>query len=560
MSANKFEIQSIFVGVDRLSRPVGKMGASIERFQTRASGSFGKLSNGFNVVGAAAKAATVSIAAIGGAATFALIDAAKTGAQFEQSLTNATAKFPGQIKRGTAAFRELSDAAKETGRSTEFTASQSAEALNFLAAAGFNANQAISSLPGVVDLATASNTDLAFASDVATDSLSAFGLMSEDSGKLTKNLTRINDVFAKTVTTSNTTMETLFETIKQGGPTMRAAGADVETFGALTGVMGNASIKGSQAGTTLKNMFVRLAKPVGEAEVLLRRLGVTTKDSKGDMRDMFDIVEDLNKGLSGKGTADKLAVIETIFGKIALSGVNVVLAEGADGLRKYREELRNADGESNRMATTMRDTVTGSFKTFASAVEGVKVELFDLNRGELKKFIDDGATWVRENQPAIIAGFKDFITVLRATAKAIGAVVSGYQSLMRVSRQSDIVQGLGNAAEIGGRIIPEALAGAIKGDFSERMGGLFKGNPLLGAGEADNRVRMEESPEISNGVVFEPMTLDGDPAFTGAGTTTTSREEKTTTTRVIVEPAAGTKATVEGEATDNVQLAPTGGL
>ena len=127
MPVNKFEVESIFTGVDRLSKPLGKMGRSVNQFQSRASKSLGSARQSFNSVGAAATGAVAAIGAMGVAAGAVLINAGKVGADFEQSITNAAAKFPGQIRRGTDAFRELEEAAKKTGRSTEFTASQSAE-------------------------------------------------------------------------------------------------------------------------------------------------------------------------------------------------------------------------------------------------------------------------------------------------------------------------------------------------------------------------------------------------------------------------------------------------
>jgi len=206
---------------------------------------------------------------------------------------------------------------------------------------------------------------------------------------------------AKTSVTANTNLEQMFEAIKEGGPVATTAGASVETFSALVGKMADAGIKGSKAGTTLKNMFLKLSAPSNEAASVLRRLGIQTKDADGNLRDIIDIIGDLDKATGKLGTAEKTGVLEAIFGKIPIAGVNVLLNQGADNLRDYRNELLNAEGASGKMAATMRNTVAGSFKSLDSAIEGIKIGLFSLNKGPLKELLDNTTKWIRDNQPAI---------------------------------------------------------------------------------------------------------------------------------------------------------------
>ncbi|MCK5601860.1 phage tail tape measure protein, partial [Candidatus Pacearchaeota archaeon] len=212
--AKRFSIEAVFKAVDKMSAPVSRMQNRIGKFTrkmdrglrkvNKSVGRFAqKMKKGALIVGA-------SLAIIGAG----LLNVINTGAQFDQTLVNAAAKFPGEIRKGTKEFILLEDAARQVGRTTEFTAIQSAEALNFLAMAGFNAEQSVKALPGVVDLATVAQSDLATATDIATDSLGAFGLMTKDAGKLGKNLARINDVIAKTSTTANTNIMQLFEAVK----------------------------------------------------------------------------------------------------------------------------------------------------------------------------------------------------------------------------------------------------------------------------------------------------------------------------------------------------------
>ena len=198
--------------------------------------------------------------------------------------------------KGSEDFERMALAAKKIGAETEFSTTQAAEGFNFLAMAGFNVDQAIAALPGIVDLATAAQMDLATATDIASDALGSFNMMTDDATKLSGNLTKINDVLARTVTTSNTTISMMFETIKKAAPVGVTAGVSLETFAALTGKLAR-GMKGEVAGTTLKNIFLSLAAQTPKAANALKLLGVTTQDQKGNLRDVIDIFEDINKGI-----------------------------------------------------------------------------------------------------------------------------------------------------------------------------------------------------------------------------------------------------------------------
>jgi len=247
---------------------------------------------------------------------------------FDSALTRAGAKFPEVIKRGTDSFKKLGAVARKIGAETQFTAADAARGLDFLAMAGFNAEQAMSMLPGVVDLATTAGMDLARATDIASDSLGAFGLMTKDTAQLQTNLSRVTDVMAATVTSANTDMEQLFETMKMAGPVATNAGASIETFNTMAATMANAGIKGSLAGTALRTAFVNLAAPTAGAKGWLKKLKVEIKDSNGNMRDMFDIMNQLRKGTAKMGNVQKTAAMNAIFGKRAVAGMTVVLNGG----------------------------------------------------------------------------------------------------------------------------------------------------------------------------------------------------------------------------------------
>ena len=421
MMAGRFKVETVFKAVDRVTKPITRMQNRVGKFtRSMKSGlkginrTFGKMASGIKR-GGIVIAASLAVVAAG------MLNIINIGADFEQTIVNAAAKFPGAIRAGTEEFKKLQIAAREIGKTTEFTALESAKALDFLAMAGFNARQAIAALPGVVDLATVSQTDLGTATDIATDSLGAFGLMTKDAVQLGKNLARINDSIAKTTTTANTNVEQLFEAIKEGAPVATTAGASLETFNALIGEMANAGIKGSRAGTTIKNVFTRLAESGGVVAATLKRMNVRVEDSEGNFRDIFDIFEDLNKSLEGLGTAEKTRIVKNIFGKIPLAGVNVLLKTGSDRLREYRTELENAAGASSNMADIMRSTVRGSINALKSSIEGVKITIFSMNKGPLKNAIDGMTDWVRANEQLIATKITGFLS----------KIINNYESIVK---------------------------------------------------------------------------------------------------------------------------------
>lgn len=426
--AGRFSVEAVFKAVDRVTAPVSRMQNRVGKFTRGAGQGFHKLNRSVEKFSNGVKRGAVVVAASTALIGAALAGVVTTGAQFEQTIVNAAAKFPGEIRRGTEAFKALEEAARQTGKTTEFTASQSAEALNFLAMAGFSAEGAVAALPGVVDLATAASIDLATASDIATDSLGALGLATKDTAQLQKNLARVNDVMAKTATTANTSIEAMFEALKEAGPLAVTAGQSFETTAALIGELANSGKKGSDAGTILKNVFTRLAAPVAKGAKLLNRFGVQTKDANGDLLDVVDILGQLDKSLAGLGTAERSGVLEGIFGKIPLAGVNILLQSGSKRLNEYRRELEGASGASSTMATVMRDTVQGRLNSLKSAVEGVSISIFSMNRGPLVDVIERLTDWTRANEQLIATGFGDFVAnaipPLKTFAGFIGSIAN----------------------------------------------------------------------------------------------------------------------------------------
>lgn len=420
-----FAVSTAFNARDNVSRRFGLMGRSARGFGNTADRAFKKASRSGSMFGAVLKGSLAS-AAIQGA-----IRLLKRGISavttefigFDQAITAASAKFTDinlATAEGQAALVQLGKTAREVGALTEFSAAEAAQGLSFLAMAGFSAEQSMAALPATVDLATSSGIDLARAVDIASDSLGAFGLMAEDSTQLATNLSRVNDVLAFTTSSVNLDMETMFETIKKGGPVFTNAGQSLETFAAFAGLLADEGTKGARAGTQLKIAMLKLANPSAEAANLMRSLGVSVADSDGNFRDAVDILADFEIGLKGYGSQQKTAALATVFGSDAVSAITTLLGKGTEEIRAFRTELENSGGAAADMAAIMRTSLQNRMAALrSSAIElGFKfIETFGDKLGQgldtminMTRAIND---FVGANQGVISQGVDVAFGVLR---------------------------------------------------------------------------------------------------------------------------------------------------
>lgn len=286
------------------------------------------------------------------------------------------------------AMQQLTATARELGQKTMFSATQAGEAMTYLGMAGWNSQQIMAGMPGLLDLAAASNTDLARTADIVSDDLTAFGLSAEHAGHMA-------DVFAKTSTSTNTTVEMLGETMKYAAPVAHAFGASLEETAALTGLMANSGIKASAAGTALRSGFLRLAgtsakstkaiEEMGlslseataqqeEARAALASLGIAMDDTNGP-RKMGAIVRDLADKTKDMSKEQRLATLATIFGTNAASAWVAVIDQGPDALDQLTKELENSDGAAAAMAKTMQNNARGAMIRLQSATESVAISI-----------------------------------------------------------------------------------------------------------------------------------------------------------------------------------------
>ncbi|MFC4869341.1 phage tail tape measure protein [Streptomonospora arabica] len=292
---------------------------------------------------------TAPLAAVGGLVI-------KTAGDFEQSMQRVAA-----VSGATGGeMSKLTELAKDLGATTQFSASEAADGMQFLAMAGFDARETMQALPGVLDLAAAGAVELGVAADVASNILSGYGMEAKDIGG-------VNDVLAKTFTSTNTTLEMLGESMKYVGPVAASAGLSFEEISAAIGLLGNAGIQGSEAGTALRGSIARLLSPTAAVSSKLSELGVTVTDAKGNLLPLVNIIGQLED--SGADTAD----IMTIFGQEAGPAMAALIGQGSGALKGLTGELKNAGGTAESIAKTQMEGFNGSVKELQSAAEGLAI-------------------------------------------------------------------------------------------------------------------------------------------------------------------------------------------
>ena len=416
--AKRFTVEAVFSAIDRITKPVSRMQNRIGKFTRSFSSGLKRMNRGVDgMIRGMRRFALVGTVAIAGVAAV-LTNAILTGAKFEQTLVSAAVKFPGEIRKGTKAYQELNDAARAVGKTTEFTAQQAAEGLNFLAFAGFTAEEAMGALPGVVDLATAAQIDLGRATDIATDSLGAFNLLQGDAATRQKNLTRVSDLLVATSTRANTSIEDMFETLKQGAPVAVAAGQSMETTAALIATMANAGIKGSRAGTGLKRIMEGISGTNVKAAKTFERLKIDTVDVAENIRDATDVFIELGNAVKNLPTSERLAIFTSIFGERGKAGA-INIANMGEATRKFRDDLADIEGTTKTVAAVMRDTFEGRLNSLKSSIEDVKIGIFELTEGPLSDLVVKMTEWVDINGELIAQRVAAFILLIAENADKI---------------------------------------------------------------------------------------------------------------------------------------------
>lgn len=262
-------------------------------------------------------------------------------------------------------FDDLTTKAQEMGATTKFTATESAEAFNYMAMAGWKPQQMIDGISGIMSLAAASGEDLGTTSDIVTDALTAFGLQAGDAGHFA-------DVLAQASANANTNVSMLGESFKYVAPVAGAMNYSVEDTSLALGLMANASIKGSMAGTALKTSLANMAAPTDSMAAAMDKYGISLTDSEGNMKSLRGVIDNLRGSLGGLSETEQTAAASTIFGKEAMSGMLAIINASEEDYNKLSTAIGNSKDAAEGMADTMLDNLKGSFTLMQSAIEGTE--------------------------------------------------------------------------------------------------------------------------------------------------------------------------------------------
>lgn len=323
-----------------------------------------------------------------------LKDTVETYKDFEAAMSQVQA-----ISGATSSeVTKLTNKAKEMGSTTKFTATESAEAFNYMAMAGWKAGDMLNGIEGILSLAAASGEDLATTSDIVTDALTAFNMKASDAG-------RFSDVLAAAASNANTTVSGMGETFKYAGSMAGSLGYSIEDVALMTGLMANTGIKATMAGTALNSIFTRLSTNTNGAADAMSDLGIEFFTSEGNARDLSDVMGELRNATADMTAEQKSQLANTLAGTQAQKGLLAVLNASEEDYNKLADAINNADGAAAQMSETMLDNLQGSITLLQSAVDGVKISFGE----RLSPYVRGLAEWLTAQMPTVEQGLDEFM-------------------------------------------------------------------------------------------------------------------------------------------------------
>lgn len=420
----------------------------------------GALSSAFSTAGSAmTKSLTVPIAGLAGAGV-------KTASKFESSMSQVAATMgmtADEIRNGSESYAKLEKAARDSGKATKYSASEAAEALNYLALAGKSVDESTKLLPKILNLAAAGNMELATASDMVTDAMSALGLATKDADSFI-------DKMAKTSQKSNTSVSQLGEGILTVGGTAKSLAGGTTELNTALGILADNGVKGAEGGTALRNVILSLTAPTDKARKKLKELGLEVFDADGNMRPLNDTFNDLNNILSGMTQGQQTEVLNEIFNKVDLKSVNALLANSGYRFTELSGYINDSAGAAHNMADTMQDNLLGQLTKLKSALEEAGISIGQALLPTLKKAVKfvnnltDAFNNLSDEQKQqvvryglIVAAIGPVLLIISKLVGAVGTIVGAFGKL----------KGLG--AVFSGISVPIvaiiAVIGALVGSF-----------------------------------------------------------------------------------------------
>lgn len=370
-----------------------------------ASQKFTSVGQGLKTIGSSlTKAVTLPLVGIGTAAV-------ATAANFEKSMDNVAALSGATGKD----LEKLTNLAKQMGETTQFSASEAADALGYMALAGWNTEQSMKGLPGILNLAAASGMGLAEASDMVTDYLSAFGEEADQAG-------RMADVLAKAQASSNTTAQQLGEAFKNCAVNANAFGLDIEQTTAVLGKLADQGLKGSEAGTALNAVFRDMSSKMKDGAIAIGDTNVKITDAQGNFRSLADIVTDVEKATDGLSESEKMVALQSTFTADSIKAMGILMNTGGDTINDFTNSLYGAEGAASDMAAAMNDNLYGQLGLLKSALESAAISIGEALMPMIKS-LTEGLTnlvgWFNSLSPSV----QQFIVIIGGVLAAIGPLL-----------------------------------------------------------------------------------------------------------------------------------------
>lgn len=372
------------------------------------------------------------------------VAAVKTAADFDSAMSQVAAVSGATGKD----FDDLRNKAREMGSKTKFSATEAAEAMNYMAMAGWKTEDMLGGIEGVMNLAAASGEDLATTSDIVTDALTAFGLSAKDSGHFA-------DILAAASSNANTNVSMMGETFKYCAPIAGALGFSAEDTAEAIGLMANAGIKSSQAGTALRTIMNKLAGDVKISGKAIGDVTIATTNADGSMRDLSDILADCRSAFGNLTESEKAQAAESLVGKNAMSGFLALMNAGEGDIEKLSSAIDNCDGSAEKMAMTMQDNLAGQLTILKSQLQELAISFGDILMPAIRSIVsklqgfvdklngmDEGTKRTIVTIALLVASIGPLLIIIGTTISKIGVAMQGFVKLANgVSKLKVAIQG-----------------------------------------------------------------------------------------------------------------------
>lgn len=380
---------------------------------------------GLGSLNASITTATTGLTALTGGMGALVGKSVEVGKSFESSMSQVLATM-GKTKDSMATlngqkvniYDTLNQKAKELGASTQFSASEVADAFNYMALAGWGVEKQLGSIDGILDLSAASGLELGQTCDIVTDYLSAFGMTAEQSGQMA-------DMMAYAQSNANLTVSALAESWKNCAANMNANGQSIETTTALLSKMADQGFKGSEAGTALTAIVRDMSNSMEDGAIKIGDTSIAVADAEGNYRDLTDILVDVDKAVGNLPETARTTALSTTFTADSIKGMNLLLNAGVDNIKKFEDNLSDMaviEGFASKSAQTMNDNLEGDMKSLSSAAEGVQIAISDKLTPSLRELAQNGTKYLQQFNDALDSG--DGAEGILAFASSIGEVLA----------------------------------------------------------------------------------------------------------------------------------------